>query len=103
MHNNGYVDINRTNKKELYTVVEAAVLLARAEGAKNASDPRINKYTQLLLQALESGNLSAAKSNHSSAISKKNPSLSTTLTFNDLKNWLSTYFENVKPDFLFKN
>lgn len=59
MHNNGYVDSTRSAKKEFYTVVEAAVLWARSDGAKNASDPRISHYRQVILDALKRGELSA--------------------------------------------
>lgn len=101
MHNNGYLDRARSATRPFYTAVEAGVLWARAEGAKTASDPRIEQYTQYILEALQSGNLAVQNAPDTTADKSKAVSRSSPISFDALKEWMMKYYPKAKPAFLF--
>ena len=100
MHNNGRVHQPRITKKKWYTAAEAAVLWARSEGAKNAGDPRIGHYAQLILNAIEQGHLMIEKAE--SVAGNENSSSAVIISFTGLKEWMEKNYPQARPHFLFK-
>jgi hypothetical protein len=95
MHNNNAPPLlKKAPPKATYSVVEASIAWARADGARSANDPLIARNTALILNAIKSGELKADRpdsgTEHSSVITRE-----------ELKRWMMKHAPSARPAFLF--